>query len=169
MTGSYREFAADTSFLINLLSTQMAAELLDLEKYMLVLPPIVQHEVRRDRAELDRLIRDGRARIVELPPSSVEDHVNAARVMDDGEAAVVALGMALKTGFATDDGCAIDYLLGVVGVAPPHVLGICELLQSTAHEIGAEKLREILARIRRDANFASPRKHVHWWRGVVGC
>jgi hypothetical protein len=167
VTGIYRELAADASFLINLISTQIASELLSLERLVLVLPPIAYYEVQRNRSELDRLIRDGQARIIDLPPSSVEDHVNAAKAMDDGEAAVVALGIALRVDFATDDGCAIDYLVRVVGVAPQHIMGICELLQLTANKIGVERAREVLIRIRQDAKFAPPRKHAQWWRGIV--
>jgi hypothetical protein len=167
VSGSHREFAADTSFLINLISTRIPSELMDLAGLRFVVPPIVYTEMKRDRAELDRLILDGRASVVELPASSAQHRVSAGIVMDDGEADVVALGLARNCGFATDDGCSVDYLTDVIGVVPHHIVGICDLLKEVGEQIGAAKLRELLARIRKDARFAAPRRHAAWWRRVV--
>ncbi len=158
--------AADTSFLINLFATQLALELIDLEQLSLVVPTAVYGEVKRNRAELDTLTAQRRARVVELPSEAVQHYVDAASVVDDGEAATIALGISMQIGIATDDGCAIDYWKETVA-NDCRIMGICELLQAVESRLNIERLQEALTRVRRDANFAPPRHHVKWWNGVL--
>lgn len=162
-----KELAADASFLINLIATQTASELAELAGYSLLVPAAVYAEVKRDRAQLESLVRRGVAKRVELEGSALRHYVAASAVVDDGEAAAIAVGLALGINVATDDGCASDYWLENAGHLGLQALGICDLLQSLEHQLEPKKLREMLIRVRRDANFEPPSTHVKWWRRLT--
>jgi predicted nucleic acid-binding protein len=159
--------AADASFLINLFATQLAVELIDFDRLSLVVPTVVYDEMKRNRAELDGLVAQGRARVVELPREALRYYVEAASVVNDGEAAAIALGISMQIGIATDDGCAVDYWTEAAIANDHQVIGICELLRAAETSLNIQRLRDALVRVRRDANFAPPRHHSEWWSRVL--
>ena len=167
MKGPAKELAADASFLINLIATQTASELAELAGYSLLVPAAVYAEVKRDRAQLESLVSRGIARRVELEGVAVLHYVVASAVVDDGEAAAIAVGLALGIDVATDDGCASDYWLENARHLGLRALGICDLLQSLEHQLEPKKLREMLVHVRRDANFEPPDTHAKWWHSLT--
>jgi predicted nucleic acid-binding protein len=161
------KFAADTSFLINVVATGFAGELLSLAGIFSVIPPLVYEEAKRDRATIDDLIAGGLAIVVQLDKSAREQYVTAAAAMDDGEAAAIALGISMQIGLATDDNCALDYWNKLPQVVVPP-LGICSFLRSIEAKIDPSRMRSILTDVRKKAKFLPQREHKIWWQGIVG-
>lgn len=170
MSSILRATAADTSFIINLIATTRARQILDGVAIKLLIPPIVRAEVKRDRAALEELVAAGYGEFAEFPNECQSAFTIAARSVQDGEAEAIALGLIRNTDLVTDDGYAVDTWdelardMGVTGVV---ALGICEILQKIECTFEVGELQDILGRIRRDAHFEPPKEHREWWSGVL--
>lgn len=167
MSESPLHVAVDPSFLINLFATQLAVELLDIERLFFLVPKRVYDEMKRNRTDLDSLTAQGRAQIVEVPSEAFQHYVDAAAALDDVEAATIATGIGMQVGIATDDGCTIDYWAEKTVASNRRIIGICELLRAAESTIDIQRLREALVRVRRDAKFAPPQHHAEWWKRIL--
>jgi predicted nucleic acid-binding protein len=167
MTVARVEIAADASFIINLAASAIALELLDIENLYLLVPDKVYEEVKRDRRWLDSIVAAERAHVVPLPRAAEGFFVEAAAIVDEGESATIALARHMAIGVATDDGCAINYWHSLGEDARGGAVGICDVLRAAQSSVALSTMKEVLLRIRRDANFAPPRAHAAWWNGVL--
>jgi predicted nucleic acid-binding protein len=165
VNASVREVAADASFLINLIATRAGSELVGMVGCSLLVPRQVYDEVKRDRAQLDGMITGGHVRRFELEGDAVDHYVEATVTVDDGEAAAIALGLALRIEVATDDACAAGYFKRKSDGL--NAFGICELLRSVETRIGTVRLKEMLECVRRDARFDPPVQEELWWSKVM--
>ena len=158
---------------MNLLASGVAIQILESQAIVFVVTPAVAQEAlyleplepdgQRERINLAPLEEAGLLRRVELEDPELELVVGLARVVDDGEAEVIAVAVNRRLPVATDDRKARR-------VAAEH--GVT--LQSTPDLVRGwwaaldppdDTLGDVITRIRRRSRYRPPNTHAlhEWW------
>jgi hypothetical protein len=162
---------------MNLLATSCAVEILGDLGLTLLVPPAVASEV----LYLEPLDADGQREQVDLTPLEeagvlvrllIEEHeidllVELARIVDDGEAEVIAIGLTRKMPIATDDRKArrVASERGTDLLSTPDILHRWE----SSAAISADRMGETLGLVGRRSRYKPPVGHplYGWWMALL--
>ena len=162
---------------MNLLATDCAVEILRALAIVFVVPPTVASEAlyresgtagdARTQIDLAPLVAAGALRRTALHADEIDRVVELARLVDDGEAEVMAIALARAISMATDDRRA-RRLATERGVA---LLSTPDLLQrwQASAAVPSARLRQILALVSRRSRYRPPRGHplYDWWMSLL--
>ena len=106
--------------------------------------------------------------IISLTPAEYPRYIDLARIVDDGEAATIAVAAKRAMALATDDRKARRLCTGLQLPEPRRTLGILHAHADAAHLPDSE-VRDILIKIRDRASYQPPRSDPDrkWWEESI--
>jgi predicted nucleic acid-binding protein len=150
--------ALQVTFIIVSQAASEAGYLRDIVKGTAVLTPI----------NLDQFAPSETLEILELAPGELALYLELASIVDDGEAATIALAIHQRTDLATDDRRA-RRLCAERGLAEPaRTVALLHAYGEAAH-LTNDEIRQMLIRVRDRASFLPARSdpHLKWWNDHI--
>jgi predicted nucleic acid-binding protein len=150
--------ALQVTFIIVSQAASEAGYLRDIVKGTAVLTPI----------NLDQFASSETLEIRELAPGELALYLELASVVDDGEAATIALAIHQRIDLATDDRRA-RRLCAERGLAEPARTGALLQAYGEAAQLTNDEVRQMLIRVRDRASFLPARSdpHLKWWNDHI--
>ena len=177
MVSEPERIAIDSDVLMNLLATRCAVEILRALNLLLLVPPAVAAEIlyleseepngEREQIDLAPLEAAGVLTRIDLTDPELNLVLDLARVVDDGEAEVIAVALTRTLTIATDDRKARRVAMerGATLLSTPEVL---HRWQSQA-EASAERMSQVLNLIGRRSRYRPRSEHplYRWWMSLI--
>ena len=178
MASERRQVVADADVLMNLLGSGAAAEILQSLDVIFLAPPTVCGESiylesllpggEREKIDLSALVDAGVLIRIDLDDAELDLVVDLARIVDDGEAEVIAVALIRNLSMATDDRKA-RRTASDRGIA--NLLSTPELIHawSEASRPGNDRLSKVTRSISRRTRYRPPHSHpLHgWWMSYL--
>jgi len=175
------EIVADACFLLNLVATGKAGEILRALETTLVVEEQVRGEVlylagpeddegrpTREPVDLAPLERERFLRTITLGGEAAGTLVKAAEFLTDQDARAVALAATMHLALATDDGLIRKVARAQFGLEMRSTL---ELVRDALDrmDLGEEEMRQVLLAMRDRGSFAPPRwdPNAEWYRAML--
>ena len=162
---------------MNLLATEESADILQSLKLVLVVPPSVSQEAiyiegieagsARLQIDLTPLEKAGLLVNASLSDEEADLTVELARLVDDGEAEVIAVGLCRRLVVATDDRKARRLAIerGADLLSTPEILQRWHVVA----EISDERIVRAVALVSRRSRYIPPQSHElrDWWMALL--